>query len=134
MALLSVIRRWYHREGLSVREVSRRTQLSRNTIRKYVSSGEVEPRYRRRQGANNLEPSAETLSSWRKRERDRGRKERRTVKALYRDLVMFPTLFRARFSNLNRAEEVAISQIICREGTASRHDSIEPHCCARVMR
>ena len=36
MALVSVIRRWYFREGISIREITPRTQLSRNTIRKYL--------------------------------------------------------------------------------------------------
>ena len=36
MALLSVIRRWHFREHLPIREIERRTGLSRNTIRKYL--------------------------------------------------------------------------------------------------
>ena len=43
--LLSVMRRWHFREGLSIREIARRTKLSRNTIRKYLANGEVEPVY-----------------------------------------------------------------------------------------
>jgi hypothetical protein len=34
VALLSVIRRWHFREKLSIREISRRTKISRNTIGK----------------------------------------------------------------------------------------------------
>ena len=34
--LLSVIRRWYVREQLSIREIAKRTGLSRTTIRKYL--------------------------------------------------------------------------------------------------
>jgi len=45
MALLSVIRRWALRGGLSIWEISRRTGLSRNAIRKYLRSGAVEPRF-----------------------------------------------------------------------------------------
>jgi len=45
MALLSVIRRWHLRDGHSIREIARRTGLSRNTIRKYLRSGEVKPRF-----------------------------------------------------------------------------------------
>ncbi len=43
MELLSVIRRWAFRDQLSIREISRRTGLSRNTIRKYLRADVVEP-------------------------------------------------------------------------------------------
>ena len=43
VALLSVIRRWHLREGVSIREIARRTKLSRNTLRKYLGNGELEP-------------------------------------------------------------------------------------------
>jgi predicted DNA-binding transcriptional regulator AlpA len=43
--LLSVIRRWHGREQLSIREIARRTGLSRNTIRKYLANGELAPKY-----------------------------------------------------------------------------------------
>ena len=46
MALLSVIRRWHFREGVPIREIERRTGLSRNTIRKYLRSDTVEPRFK----------------------------------------------------------------------------------------
>ena len=42
MALLSVIRRWHFREGVPIREIERRTGLSRNTIRKYLRADTVE--------------------------------------------------------------------------------------------
>ena len=45
MALLSVIRRWHFREGVPIREIERRTGLSRNTIRKYLRSDTVEPKF-----------------------------------------------------------------------------------------
>ncbi|ASS54333.1 hypothetical protein CHR56_06955 [Rhizobium leguminosarum bv. viciae] len=41
MALLSVIRRWHFREHLPIREICRRTGLSRNTIRKYLRTCDV---------------------------------------------------------------------------------------------
>ena len=37
VALLSVIRRWHFREGMPIREIARRTGLSRNTVRKYLA-------------------------------------------------------------------------------------------------
>jgi transposase len=48
VALLSIIRRWHFREGMPIREITRRTGLSRNTVRKYLASGVVEPRYPKR--------------------------------------------------------------------------------------
>jgi hypothetical protein len=47
MALLSVLRRWNFRDGMPIREITRRSRLSRNTVRKFLASGELEPRYRR---------------------------------------------------------------------------------------
>ena len=34
--LLSVIRRWHLRDQMSIREIAKRTGLSRNTIKKYL--------------------------------------------------------------------------------------------------
>jgi len=46
MALLSIIRRWHFRDEMPIREISRRTGLSRNTVRKYLRGGEVEPKFK----------------------------------------------------------------------------------------
>ena len=67
MDLLSVIRRWHGRDKLSIREISRRTGLSRHTIRKYLASGIVEPKYPLRRSVSKLDPFAGTLSTWLKR-------------------------------------------------------------------
>jgi len=56
--LLSVIRRWHHRDKLPIREIRRRTGLSRNTIRKYLANGEVTPRYPARKSVSKLDPYA----------------------------------------------------------------------------
>lgn len=87
MALVSVIRRWHLREGVSIREIARRTQLSRNTIRKYLADGTLEPAYPKRQSPSKLDPFAEVLASWLEREAGRGRKYRRNLRHLYGDLV-----------------------------------------------
>ena len=88
MDLLSVIRRWRHRDKLGNREIARRTGLSRNTIRKYLASGVVEPKYPPRTSPSKLDSYTETLSSWLKRESRRNRKQRRNLKQLYHDLVV----------------------------------------------
>ena len=85
--LLSVIRRWHHRDGLPIREITRRTGLSRNTIRKYLANGEITPAYPARKSVSKLDPFAETLASWLLRESKRNRKRRRSLKQLHRDLV-----------------------------------------------
>ncbi|HKY81814.1 MAG TPA: IS21 family transposase, partial [Sphingobium sp.] len=87
MALLSVIRRWHFRDHLSIREIARRTGLSRNTIRKYLRAGTVEPRFKVPERPSKLDPFAERLSAWLKREMGRTRKQKRTMKQLHADLV-----------------------------------------------
>jgi transposase len=87
MALLSVIRRWALRDHLSIREISRRTSLSRNTIRKYLRSGAVEPQFKVPERPSKLDPFAAKLSHWLKVEAGKSRKQKRTVKQLHADLV-----------------------------------------------
>ena len=87
MALLSVIRRWHFREGMPIREIERRTGLSRNTIRKYLRSGAVEPRFKVADRPSKLDPFAEKLSGWLRIEVGKSRKQRRTAKRMYADLV-----------------------------------------------
>ena len=55
MDLLSVIRRWHGRDKLSIRDISRRTGLSRHTIRKYLANGIVEPKYPLRKSISKLD-------------------------------------------------------------------------------
>jgi transposase len=45
MAFLSIIRRWHKRDHVPIREISRRTGVSRNTVRKYLRSGVIEPKF-----------------------------------------------------------------------------------------
>ena len=88
MALLSVIRRWHLRDGMPIREIARRTGLSRNTVRKYLAGKVVEPTYPSRKSPSKLDDYEETLTSWLFRESRRHRKQRRTVKQLHRDLIV----------------------------------------------
>ena len=87
MALLSVIRRWYFREERSIREISRTTGLSRNTVRKYLRLGGVEPKFRVPDRPSKLDPFADRLSAWLKTEANKSRKQKRTLKQLHADLV-----------------------------------------------
>ena len=87
MALLSVIRRWHFREGMPIREIERRTGLSRNTIRKYLRAGAVEPKFKVPDRPSNLDPFAEKPAAWLRVEAGKSRKQRRTPKQIYTDLV-----------------------------------------------
>jgi len=72
---------------MPIRQIARRTGLSRNTVRKYLASDVVEPEYPKRKSPSKLDDYAQTLTSWLFRESKRHRKQRRSVKQLYHDLV-----------------------------------------------
>ena len=76
MGLLNIIRRMALREKLSIREISRRTGLSRNTIAKYLSAGTIEPKFTVPERPSKLDAFAEKLSGWLKTEAGRSRKQR----------------------------------------------------------
>lgn len=88
MAILSKIRRWYFRDQLSLREISRRTGFSRNTIRRYLRNATVEPIYPARQTPSKLDPYADKLASWLKQNLTLPRKQRRTLKQMHSDLCV----------------------------------------------
>ena len=71
-----------------MRKIARRTGLSRNTVRKYLASGELEPRYKRPKSPSKLDDYEQTLTSWLHCETKRLRKQRRTAKHLHQDLVL----------------------------------------------
>ena len=87
MALLSVIRRWAFRDKVSIRAISRRTGLSRNTIRKYLRAETVEPKFKVPDRPSKLDPFADKLSHWLRVEAGKSRKQKRTIKQLHADLT-----------------------------------------------
>ena len=87
MELLSVIRRWHYRDHFSIREISRRTGLSRNTVRKYLRSDSVEPKFAVPDRPSKLDPYADKLPPMLRREAGKSRKQKRTVKQLHADLA-----------------------------------------------
>jgi len=87
MKLLSVIRRWRYRQQFSIREIARRTGLSRNTVRKYLRSDSVEPRFATPDRPSRLDPFADKLAHMLRQEAAKSRKQKRTVKQLHADLV-----------------------------------------------
>ena len=87
MALLSVIRRWHRRDGMSIRGIARRTGLSRGTVRKYLRNDVVVPRYPKRRATTKLDPFATQLVDWLKAEERKTRKQRRRINQLHAELV-----------------------------------------------
>lgn len=83
MALLSVIRRWALREQLSIRKISRRTGLARNTAKDYPRSGDEQPSYAKRRSSSNLYPFAAKLSTWLAPEASKSRRPQRTLRQLH---------------------------------------------------
>ncbi len=87
MALLSVFRRWHFRDGLSIREISKRTGLSRNTVRRYLRGGMVEPKFQVPDRTSKLSDFADKLSLWLRTDSVKSRKYKRTAKQLHAELV-----------------------------------------------
>jgi transposase len=88
MDLLSVIRRWHFRQHVPIREIKRRTGLSRNTIRKYLRADMVEPKFKVPVRPGKLAPFADKLTGWLRQEAGKSRKQKRTAKQMHADLVV----------------------------------------------
>ena len=84
--LLSVIRRWHFRERISLRQIAKRTGLSRNTIRRYLRSNVVEPVYPARKTPSKLDDFAARLVEGLKAQIQAARKQRKTLKHLHAEL------------------------------------------------
>ena len=87
MELLNLIRRMSLRLKLPIREIARRTGLSRNTVKKHLNADTVEPKFAIAERPSKLDPFAEKLGGWLKSEAGKSRKQRRTLKQLHADLV-----------------------------------------------
>ncbi|MES9422032.1 winged helix-turn-helix transcriptional regulator, partial [Cutibacterium acnes] len=86
VALLGIIRRWYIRDRISIREIARRLDISRNTVRRYIRSNAIEPSYSTRRSTSALDPFTPRLSAWLSAEAVKSRKQRRTLKQMFLDL------------------------------------------------
>jgi len=88
VGMLAKIRRMHFREHLSIREVARKTGLARNTVRQWLRDPQMtEPKYPPRAVATVLDGFRDTLKAWLKANEHRGKRERRTLRAMYRELV-----------------------------------------------
>ena len=86
MGLLNVIRKLRLRYGLPIREIERRTGLSRNTIKKYLKADTIEPKFATPERSSKLDPFAESLAGWLTSNAKKGRKERQTLKKMHADM------------------------------------------------
>ena len=86
VALLGIIRRWYIRDRIPIREIARRLDISRNTVRRYIRAEVSEPSYPARHSPSSLDPFAPRLSAWLSAEAVKSRKQRRTLKQMFLDL------------------------------------------------
>lgn len=75
------------REGQSVRGIARKYHLSRNTVRRYLRSDEVDPHYRRQQEAKpKLGPYLADLEQFLSEDAERPRPHRRSALLLFEEL------------------------------------------------
>ena len=87
MAMLAKIRRMHLRDGLSLREIVRRTGLSRNTVRRWLRQWVVtEPKYPKRKSPQALDGWAEYLERALIADAHRPARDRRTAKALFHEV------------------------------------------------
>jgi transcriptional regulator with XRE-family HTH domain len=82
MGLLNMIRKLRLRDKLPIREIARRTGMSRNTIKKYLNAGTIKPQFVTPERQSKLDPFAEKLAGWLKTEAAKSRKQRRTLKQI----------------------------------------------------
>ena len=86
MAPFSIIRRWHFRDQIPIREIARRLDISRNTVRRYLRSETTEPAYAERRSVSGLDKYSVQLSGWLKAETTKPRKQRRNLKQIHEDL------------------------------------------------
>ncbi len=84
MDMIGKVRRMKMRDGVSISEISRKTGLSRNTVKKWLKApAAIEPRYQRVQKVGKLSAFEATLVAALKTDAHRARDQRRTARALF---------------------------------------------------
>jgi len=86
MDMIGKIRRLHGREKMSVREIARKTGLSRNTVSRWLMGPVSEPQYRRGPQPKKLDAYAEVVVTALKADAHRPRRERRTARALFAEI------------------------------------------------
>jgi transposase len=90
MEMIGKIRRMYFRDKMSLHEITKRTSLSRNTIRKWLRSTDevAQPTYRRSQMPCKLTAFHEALEQALKADFHRHKQNRRTAKDLFAQIKL----------------------------------------------
>jgi len=84
MDMLGKVRRMKMRDKLTISEISKRTGLARNTVKRWLKApGDVSPRYLRRSDATKLSAYEATLVMALKADAHRHKDGRRTARALF---------------------------------------------------
>jgi transposase len=87
MSLYAKIRRMHFREKTPISEIARRTSLSRNTIKKWLRAPErSELKYTRKLGPTKLDAYMEELQQALAADAHRPKRDRRTLKVLFRQI------------------------------------------------
>jgi transposase len=84
VGMLAKIRRMYFREQLSIREIVKRSGLSRNTVRDWLRQPQMtEPKYPVRPSQSVVDPYLDQLRHWIRTDSHRAKRERRTAKLMF---------------------------------------------------
>jgi transposase len=87
VSMLAKIRRMHFRDGVPLRDIARKTGLSRNTIRRWLREPSTgEPKYAKRVNNSVVDPWSEQLRLWLVADAKRTRRERRSATQMYEDL------------------------------------------------
>lgn len=84
---IKYIKRLYEREGVSIREIMRRTGYHYETVRKYLDMEDFnEPSYPPRNSVSLLDPLKPVIDQWLTDDLKAPRKQRHTAKRIYQRL------------------------------------------------
>ena len=119
---LARIRRWYHRDGLSISEIARRCGWSRNTVKRWLRESEdFEPKYRRVRAPGKIEPFAAQLIKALETDARRPKRDRRTALKLYAELKAAGAAISRAKPSLNPADLKMLRELYAKvEGVIKR--------------
>jgi len=84
VGILAKIRRMYFREKVPLREIARRTGLSRNTVRTWLRQADAtEPKYPKRTSPSVIDDWAAQLTGWLRADSHRPKRDRRTARFMF---------------------------------------------------